>query len=88
MEFPAIRDRSAIVEIIALLIIIETGFDADGAAFDRAVLADEIDHRTGRIAGEGRGRTAAHDFDTLNVGIEPHEGVGRGEIDIAELQHR
>jgi hypothetical protein len=83
-----VADRCAVIGIEPGAVEVDAAAETDRPAGDVAGLADEVDHRAGRVAGEGRRRSAAQHLDALDVVIGAQEGVGGGEGDVAEIEHR
>ena len=87
-EARALRNRRAVIEVHARLVVAQATAEGHAATLLLAILADEIDDAARRIGGQGGGRTAAHYFQMVQGGIDLDEAVGRGEVEVAELQHR
>ncbi|MCY1173537.1 hypothetical protein D9M73_136990 [compost metagenome] len=88
MKPPPFAKRRAIIGVDPGTVEIKPLGDADRSAGHVTGFADEIDDRARRVAGEGRGGTAAHHFDARDAIVGADEGVGGREGDIAEIQHR
>ena len=88
MKPPPFAKRRAIIGVDPGTVEIKPLGDADRSASHVTGFADEIDDRARRVAGEGRGGTAAHHFDARNTIVWANEGVGGREGDIAKIQHR
>ncbi len=88
VEVEIVRQRRAVIEIEPVAFEIEADRALDRAAFLFAGLGDEVDHCARRVRREGRGRTAAHCFDTGDRAVSAQEVVGVAEDDVAEFEDR
>jgi len=88
VEAPAAAQRAAIVEVDALLVIVEDAGDLDRAAGHIAGLGDEVDEPARRIGREGRGRATADRLNGGKVEVVAQEHVGGDVEDVAELDNR
>ena len=70
VEGPVLAERGAVIGVDPRPVEIHAAADADRPAGDVAGLADVIDHRAGRGAGEGGSRSTAHHLDDPDPDID------------------
>ncbi len=80
----AVRQAAAVIAVDPRLADRQAFADADLAARLVAGLADIVDHRARRLAGEGRGRPAAHRLDALDIVVEAEPIIVVAEVHVAE----
>nr|GEU28145.1 hypothetical protein [Tanacetum cinerariifolium] len=83
-----VGERRAVVEVVAGFVVAQAPADRNATALFLAGLGDEVDDAARRVGGQGGRGTAAHHFQVVERAVDLDEAVGRGEVEVAELQHR